>query len=1083
MRITADMRCGCGFLGIFTQVLCILLAFFTLAFGAQAPVIDSFTGSATSVTPGGTVSLGVSSHDPDCAGTCTTGCGLYIRSDLTAWTATGGTFPTVSNGTSASPYSAAAEWQAPLVEGTYKITVSLSDSGTSFGCGGRLTTTANFNVLVTTTVNHPPEITSLTAEATRLFIDQSTGITAYASDPDGDPITYSWTTTIGSLSPGFGGTAIYLAPNNPGIAKITCTVTDDKGAFTTNELEIAVMDAIPEKFVSGGLIAPQRIAADSYGYLYVVDRSAGGIQVFNAATGTIVYRIYGRHFTSVAVDWSDQLLLGHSTGVQILDRTGNFVEFLNPGESLGSVQDVAVDVVMQRYAVLYRIPGRIVVFDANGTMLFAFGSNGDNPGEFKGAVSLAVTPGGEFAVADNGHGSIHIFDSNGNFVRSFGSRGSGYGKFTQLQGVSVDETGIIYASDAFQSQLQVFNVDGTFREALGEYGRNLGEFMTPTGLTMMNGYKKLVVTSLNAPSLQFFQLPGSTNPPVNTPPTTPTPVQPPDGKVFPPGSTILLEVNNSFDPDYQWLQYAFELYTNNSGTWTLKRSWLQGEGQPTTKVDATADVAEGGSFQWRVRASDGLAYSEWTQWRTFQVEALPVNRPPGAPAAMCPSAGMETGDLVPYLNALNAADPNGDPLTYVFEVSLIVNGVYQTIAVSPQVEEGALFTSWQVPVDILKKSQQVYWRAKANDGVYDSEWSEYSDFRTPPIAIPAKFPYGNVPGQDQTRPGEVRYSLDPRAVDTTLTFQVYDITSDNELVLEVNGLYLYPIPPLASNDWSATLSVVIPANELDAINDNRFRLLHSGLLDYWGVQKMTANPAPATTSAASKGKPKPNSPPGIPVPVSPLGGMEVPDLLPLLKVGNTTDPEGNALSYVFEVALLINGCYQPLTVSSPVAQTVGTTSWQIPAGVLQLSQQVYWRSKAYDGTANGAWTAYNAFWTPPLPVPSEGAYGQIPGGDLTRPAEVRYIFGPQSSEVTIYLQAFDIALPNELILEANGNYMHSVPEQIAGDWSSTISIVVPASELNPDSPNRIRFVHSSLLDSWGIRQVTLNQPFQGEVQP
>jgi hypothetical protein len=79
---------------------------------AAAPVVDSFTASSTAVLPGGTVTLTVEAHDPDCAGTCTSGCGLYIRSDVSTWSATGGTFVSTDMGTSGSPYAAAAEWQA-----------------------------------------------------------------------------------------------------------------------------------------------------------------------------------------------------------------------------------------------------------------------------------------------------------------------------------------------------------------------------------------------------------------------------------------------------------------------------------------------------------------------------------------------------------------------------------------------------------------------------------------------------------------------------------------------------------------------------------------------------------------------------------------------------------------------------------------------------------------------------------------------------------------------------------------------------------------------------------------------------------
>jgi len=139
------------------------------AFANQPPVIDSFTASSAWVQPGGTLTLTVSAHDPDCAGTCTSGCGLYIRQDLTVWGASAGSFIAQNNGAPGSPYTANATWQAPSTEGIITLSVTLADSGTSFGCGGRMTASASLNVAVSNTPpNLPPVIASLTADKTQL---------------------------------------------------------------------------------------------------------------------------------------------------------------------------------------------------------------------------------------------------------------------------------------------------------------------------------------------------------------------------------------------------------------------------------------------------------------------------------------------------------------------------------------------------------------------------------------------------------------------------------------------------------------------------------------------------------------------------------------------------------------------------------------------------------------------------------------------------------------------------------------------------------------------------------------------------
>jgi hypothetical protein len=54
------------------------------AWATQAPVIDLFDATSTVVAPGEMISLTLQAHDPDCPSVCTTGCGQFIRSDLTS---------------------------------------------------------------------------------------------------------------------------------------------------------------------------------------------------------------------------------------------------------------------------------------------------------------------------------------------------------------------------------------------------------------------------------------------------------------------------------------------------------------------------------------------------------------------------------------------------------------------------------------------------------------------------------------------------------------------------------------------------------------------------------------------------------------------------------------------------------------------------------------------------------------------------------------------------------------------------------------------------------------------------------------
>jgi len=470
---------------------------------ASAPVVDSLETEPASVMPGGTTLLTVMAHDPDCPDVCTSGCGQRLRADLTVWTADGGTFLSQDNGTSASPYTATATWQAPAIEGTYTITVQLSDSGT-FMCGGRSTIATSVSIQVTTTPNEVPVIESLTADPAQLFPGASSQLACSASDADGDPITYGWGADGGSVVPTGSGTAAFDA-SLPGVFTVTCTASDPSGGEASESIQLSYTDAVADFAIVANLATPSRLDVDSYGYVYVADPGEGGITVLSLANGELVYRLPVPGVRSVAVDWNDRLLLGGNGVAWVADRSGKPLVRLHPGAALGRVADVAVDMAHGRYVVLYGGPGRVVVFNAGGAVIGSFGSTGDAPEQLKAPQGVAVTPGGEIVVADGGHGQIKIFEIDGTLQASFGGLGGGAGKFVRLDDVAVDASGVIFASDSFQSWVQSFNPDGSMRETLGTFGPGVGQFMTPAGISAVGNSKRIVVASLNSSSLQVFR--------------------------------------------------------------------------------------------------------------------------------------------------------------------------------------------------------------------------------------------------------------------------------------------------------------------------------------------------------------------------------------------------------------------------------------------------------------------------------------------------------------------------------------------------------------------------------------------------
>jgi hypothetical protein len=121
-------------------------------------------------------------------------------------------------------------WTAPGSSGSYNVTVTVTD-----GRGGEVTG----NVTIEVRGNQPPAIESLVADAAWTSPSGSLQVTCDASDPDGDNLSYEWTTTGGNLS-GTGAAVNWTAPQEVGTYNITIVVKDGYGGEDTRFVPLSV---------------------------------------------------------------------------------------------------------------------------------------------------------------------------------------------------------------------------------------------------------------------------------------------------------------------------------------------------------------------------------------------------------------------------------------------------------------------------------------------------------------------------------------------------------------------------------------------------------------------------------------------------------------------------------------------------------------------------------------------------------------------------------------------------------------------------------------------------------------------------
>jgi len=97
--------------------------------------------------------------------------------------------------------------------------------------------------------NHPPVITSLEAEAERVFPSRSCQIVCIAADEDGDELSYEWSASKGDIN-GDGATVTWTAPDSEGIYNIAVEVTDGRGGEFTGYVTVTVKANEPPEIES-----------------------------------------------------------------------------------------------------------------------------------------------------------------------------------------------------------------------------------------------------------------------------------------------------------------------------------------------------------------------------------------------------------------------------------------------------------------------------------------------------------------------------------------------------------------------------------------------------------------------------------------------------------------------------------------------------------------------------------------------------------------------------------------------------------------------------------------------------------------
>ena len=258
---------------------------------------------------------------------------------------------------------------------------------------------------------------------------------------------------------------------------------------------------------------PWGIAVNKKGEIIVADNEANSIHIFTSTGKPITLKNKDQKLNKpceVAIDASGNIL--------VVDRSNHCVKkFRVDDQHLSLIQSftnqmtpnrnywpTGISIVDNKVYVTDAINGHVNILNEEDLEVTrTFGKSGSRGGEFIHPTSVTGDIDGKLYIVDNGNHRVQTFDPDGNFESAFGDHGNDEGQFKYPVGIAIDSRkDMLYISDRGNQRISMFKTNGQF---VASFRSKECEDFDPCGLTVdENG--KLYVCEFKKKRVLLFKI-------------------------------------------------------------------------------------------------------------------------------------------------------------------------------------------------------------------------------------------------------------------------------------------------------------------------------------------------------------------------------------------------------------------------------------------------------------------------------------------------------------------------------------------------------------------------------------------------